>query len=83
MNYTEKEIESQLTTRTFTQVTATIPRKAFEKLIKSHWLETSSLQIDKLEEKEDFVMVKIYGHGLGKNLFQKKLVVTLTMALTN
>lgn len=83
MNYTDKEVEEQLTTRTFSQVTATIPKVAFDKLIASTWFETSGLSMDLIEEKKDFVMVKLYGYGLGKNLFQKKLVVTLTMALTN
>ena len=85
MNYTKEEIDDKLTNRTYSQVTCTIPTKAYYKIVKSHWFDTSGLKIELIEnaEEKEFTMVKIFGHGLGKNLFQKKLVVGITLSLTD
>lgn len=74
----------------YTQVRTIIPKAAFDKLRETDWLEVFRLKMDaQLDEmtnediENDFVVVKIYAHDLGKTVFMTSLVKCLCFALTH
>lgn len=74
----------------YSQVRTIIPKAAYDKLRESDWLEIFRLKMDaQLDEMtnedidNDFVVVKIYAHDLGKTVFQTSLVKCLCFALTH
>ena len=74
----------------YSQVRTIIPKAAYDKLKHSDWLEIFRLkmeaQLDDMTPEDvenDFVVVKIFAHDLGKTVFQSSLVKCLTFALTH
>jgi hypothetical protein len=74
----------------YSQVRTIIPKAAFDKLRESDWLEIFRLKMDAVlddmtpeDVENDFVVVKIYAHDLGKTVFQSSLVKCLCFALTH
>jgi hypothetical protein len=74
----------------YSQVRTIIPKAAFDKLRESDWLEVFRLKMEaspdettKEDIDNDFIVVKIYAHDLGKTVFQASLVKCLCFALTH
>jgi len=85
-----KNMNNSIEENKYCQVRTIIPKAAFDKLRESDWLEIFRLKMETSPEEttdedvdNDFIVVKIFAHDLGKTVFQTSLVKCLCFALTH
>jgi hypothetical protein len=72
------EIEKNINERTYSQVTLKLSKTLVDELKESQWFETLGVKIDVTEsENNKEVFVIFYAHGVGRNLFTKRLVTAI------
>jgi hypothetical protein len=72
------EIEKNINERTYSQVTLKLSKTLVDELKESQWFETLGVKIDVTESENNKEMFVIfYAHGVGRNLFTKRLVTAI------
>ena len=72
------EIEKNINDRTYSQETLKLSKTIVSELKESQWFDTLGIKMDTTDsdnEKELFVI--FYAHGIGRNLFTKRLVMAI------
>lgn len=72
------EIEKNINDRTYSQVTLKLSKSVVDELQESQWFETLGIKMDvSPSDKRDEWFVIFYAHGIGRNLFTKRLVTAI------
>lgn len=72
------EVEKNINERTYSQVTLKLSKSLYGELKESQWFDTLGIKMDTTDcENESEVLVIFYAHGIGRNLFTKRLVTAI------
>lgn len=71
------DIEKGINERTYSQVTLKLSNTLVDELKQSEWFDTLGIKLDTSEASENECMVIFYAHGVGRNLFTKRLVTAI------
>lgn len=72
------EIEKSINDRTYSQVTIKLSKAVVNELQASQWFDTLGIKMDVSDsDKKDELFVIFYAHGIGRNLFTKRLVMAI------
>jgi hypothetical protein len=72
------EIEKNINDRTYSQVTLKLSKTIVSELKESQWLDTLGIKMDASDsDVKNEMFVIFYAHGIGRNLFTKRLVMAI------
>jgi hypothetical protein len=72
------EIEKNITERTYSQVTLKLSKTIVDELKQSQWFDTLGIKMDSSDsDNKNELFVIFYSHGIGRNLFTKRLVMAI------
>jgi len=70
------EIEKNINDRTYSQVTLKLSKTIVSELKESQWFDTLGIKMDASDsDVKNEMFVIFYAHGIGRNLFTKRLVM--------
>ena len=72
------EIEKNINDRTYSQVTLKLSKTMVSELKESQWFDTLGIKMDASDsDVKNEMFVIFYAHGIGRNLFTKRLVMAI------